>query len=153
VGPDARRSIDGVRVLVVDDEADVRGAVAGLLEGAGATVLALDSGATVASALAAFRPDVLVLDIGMPGEDGYTLIRRIRSLPERDGGGIPAISLTAHARAEDRQLALDSGFQAHLPKPVHDGLLMSTISQLAAQRASEASGSPESRRSPTADAR
>jgi CheY-like chemotaxis protein len=126
-------SIDGICVLVVDDEADVRGAVAGLLERAGAVVLALESGATIDSAIVEFRPDVLVLDVGMPGEDGYTLIRRIRQLspPART---IPAISLTAHARDEDRRHAIDSGFQAHLSKPVNVPLLLSTIRDLVTQR-------------------
>jgi CheY-like chemotaxis protein len=126
-------SIDGIRVLVVDDEADLRGAVSGLLEQAGAVVLALESGATIDSAIAEFRPDVLVLDVGMPGEDGYTLIRRIRqfSPPARR---LPAISLTAHARDEDRRHAMDSGFQAHLSKPVDVPLLLSTIRDLVTQR-------------------
>lgn len=114
------------RVLVVDDEADVRGAVAGLLEQAGATVLALESGATIDVAIDEFRPDILLLDIGMPGEDGYTLMRRLR----RRSIDIPAISLTAHAREEDRQHAFASGFQAHLAKPVQVPLLVATIQQL-----------------------
>ena len=82
---DAEMAVQGIRVIVVDDEADVRGAVSGLLERAGAVVLALESGASLELALAEFRPDVLVLDIGMPGEDGFTLIRRIRGLPEAAG--------------------------------------------------------------------
>jgi signal transduction histidine kinase/FixJ family two-component response regulator len=127
---DIHATVAGLRVIVVDDEADVRGAVAGLLERSGASVLALESGAIIESAIADFRPDVLVLDIGMPGEDGYTLIRRIRRLPALAGGAIPAISLTAHARDEDRQHAIDSGFQAHLAKPVHFPSLLSTIHDL-----------------------
>ena len=132
----------GLRVLVIDDEADVRGAVAGLLERSGATVLALESGATIESALADFRPDVLVLDISMPGEDGYTLIRRIRGFRTAQGGQTPAISLTAHARDVDRLQAIDSGFQAHLAKPVDIPLLISTIRRLAAGQGEEGAGPP-----------
>jgi CheY-like chemotaxis protein len=127
---DTAQLLDGLRVLVVDDEADVRGAVASLLERSGALVLSLESGAGIEEAMAEFRPDVLVLDIGMPGEDGYSLIRRIRGLSAVGGAEVPAISLTAHARDEDRQHAIDSGFHAHLPKPIDVPLLLSTIRTL-----------------------
>jgi signal transduction histidine kinase/CheY-like chemotaxis protein len=126
----AELAVEGVRVVVVDDDADVRRAVSGLLEGAGALVLALESGASLESALIHFRPDVLVLDIGMPGEDGFTLIGRIRRLPKAAGGATPAISLTAHVRDEDRRHALDLGFQAHLAKPVDVITLLATIRRL-----------------------
>ncbi len=151
---DARRSrppagtpqlLDGVRVLVVDDEPDVRGAVAGLLERSGALVLPLESGARIEEAMAEFWPDVIVLDIGMPGEDGYSLIRRIRGLSGVRGAEVPAISLTAHARDEDRQHAIDSGFQAHLPKPIDVPVLLSTIRTLAGDRSLPARPSPSSR--------
>ena len=135
---DPRPSLEGIRVLVVDDEADVRSAVAGLIERAGATVRALESGAAIEMAIAECRPDVLVLDIGMPGEDGYALLRRIRRFPREEGGDIPAISLTAHARDEDRRHALDLGFQAHLAKPVNVAQLLATINQLAASQAKTA---------------
>ena len=134
-GADPRTSLEGIRVLVVDDEADVRSAVAALIERAGATVRALESGAAIEMTIAEFRPDVLVLDIGMPGEDGYTLLRRIRRFPREEGGGIPAISLTAHARDEDRRHALDRGFQAHLAKPVNVAQLLTTINDLAGSQA------------------
>lgn len=132
--PGVDHDLDGVRVIVVDDEEDLRGAVSALLEQAGATVLALESGATIDTAIAEFRPDVLVLDIGMPGEDGYSLIRRVRRLPPSQGGTIPALSLTAHALDEDRRHAIDSGFQDHLPKPVNLPLLVSSIRTLVAAR-------------------
>ena len=119
--------LGGLRVLLVDDEADVRDAVSRVLERAGAVVLALPSGATIETAMADFRPDVLLLDIGMPGEDGYSLIRRIRSF---DGARVPAVSLTAHARDEDRAHALASGFQAHLPKPVQFAVLIRTLDEV-----------------------
>jgi signal transduction histidine kinase/ActR/RegA family two-component response regulator len=131
---DSPTSLAGVRVILVDDEADVRGAIAGLLERAGARVLALDSGALIEPAIAEFHPDVLVLDIGMPGEDGYALIRRIRRLPEAEGGASPAISLTAHARDEDRRHAIALGFQDHLAKPVNVALLLATIRRVVGER-------------------
>jgi signal transduction histidine kinase/ActR/RegA family two-component response regulator len=124
------KSLNGVRIIVVDDEADVRGALTRLLEQSGAVVLALESGATIESSLTAFEPDVLLLDISMPVEDGYTLIRRIRRRAAAEGGKVPAISLTAHAREEDRQHAIASGFQAHLAKPVQLSLLVATIWRL-----------------------
>ena len=123
----------GIRAIVVDDEADVRGAVAGLIQRAGAEVLALESGASIDAAIADFHPHVLVLDIGMPGEDGYALIRRIRRLPKTAGGDTPAISLTAHARDEDRRHALELGFQAHLAKPVNIAELLTTIARVASE--------------------
>lgn len=127
-------SAAGVRVIIVDDEADVREAVSGLLQRSGATVLALESGATIVSALKDFRPDVLVLDISMPGEDGYALLKRIRRLQAADGGNTPAISLTAHARAEDRAQAMRVGFHDHLPKPIALPALLRSISALATGR-------------------
>jgi signal transduction histidine kinase/ActR/RegA family two-component response regulator len=128
-GATSSYAIQDVRVLVVDDEADVRGALVRLLEQAGGIVLALESGATIDAAMDRFQPDVLVLDIGMPGEDGYTLIRRIRRR-SASARQVPAISLTAHAREEDRQHAIASGFQAHLAKPVDLPLLLSTMQLL-----------------------
>ena len=130
--PAIDRASDAVRVLLVDDEADVREAVAGLLERAGVIVRALDSGAAIQTVIAEFQPDVLVLDIGMPDEDGYALIRRVRNLSAADGGTLPAISLTAHAREQDRQHAIDMGFQAHLAKPVDVATLLATVQRLAA---------------------
>jgi signal transduction histidine kinase/CheY-like chemotaxis protein len=129
----ATPSMAGIRLIVVDDEADVRGAVSGLLQQAGAEVLALESGASIDAAIADFHPHVLVLDIGMPGEDGYALIRRIRRLAKSAGGDTPAISLTAHARDEDRRHAMELGFQAHLAKPVNVAQLLTTISRIASE--------------------
>ncbi len=123
-------ALDGLRVLVVDDAADVRAMVTRLLEAQGAVVVGLESGAGVEHTLATFRPDVLIIDIGMPVEDGYALIRRIRRLPADAGGTVPALSLTAHARNEDRARAIECGFQAHLPKPLDLPLLVSTLSAL-----------------------
>lgn len=129
VEPDAPAArLDGTRILVVDDEPDVRTAVVTLLERHGATVTALDSGAGIEAALRASRPHVLLFDIGMPVEDGYALLRRVRALP--DGAEVPAVSLTAHAREEERRRALAAGFAAHLPKPLDVHLLVTTLCRL-----------------------
>ncbi|HMO27093.1 MAG TPA: response regulator, partial [Tepidisphaeraceae bacterium] len=77
------------------------------------------------------RPDVLASDIGMPGEDGYSLIRRVRALPPEQGGRTPALALTAYARAEDRVKAMVAGFQTHLSKPVEQTELIATLAGLA----------------------
>jgi signal transduction histidine kinase/CheY-like chemotaxis protein len=128
----AQTSLAGLRVLLIDDESDVRTSVARLLETLGADVVALEDGSDIQARLAQLRPDLLVIDIGMPGEDGYSLIRRIRSLPAAAGGGTTAVSLTAHARSEDRQRALEAGFQAHLPKPIDLPEFVATVRDLTA---------------------
>jgi CheY-like chemotaxis protein len=90
--------------------------------------------ATTADALLAIeaqRPDVLVSDIGMPGEDGYTFIRRVRALGPDRGGQVPAAALTAYAKGEDGQRVLSAGFQVHLPKPVQPADLASAVATLA----------------------
>jgi CheY-like chemotaxis protein/nitrogen-specific signal transduction histidine kinase len=148
-GERAARPLASVRVLLVDDEEDVRTAVTQLLTLAGASVVALDSGTDVAGALAADRPHVLLIDIGMPGEDGYSLIRRIRKLPAEAGGRTPAVSLTAHARGEDRVRALASGFQDHLPKPIDLPLLVETVRLLAAEADRDAASAPGSEERPS----
>jgi hypothetical protein len=81
--------------------------------------------------LECWRPDVLMSDIGMPGEDGYSLINRIRSLPAEKGGQIPAAALTAYAREEDRKRALAAGYQMHIAKPVTSGQLVTVLAHLA----------------------
>jgi signal transduction histidine kinase/CheY-like chemotaxis protein len=120
----------GVNVVLVDDEPDVRSALSSMMEQLGARVVALDSGEAIEEVLAAHRPDVLILDISMPVEDGYSLIRRVRKLPPSAGGDVPAISLTAHARTEDRARAFSAGFQRHLPKPIDRSLLVTAIREL-----------------------
>jgi len=84
-------------------------------------------------------PDVLVSDIGMPDEDGYSLIRRVRTLGPERGGNVPAVALTAYARAEDRMKAILAGFQMHVPKPVEGAELLTMIASLA-QRTPRAGG-------------
>jgi CheY-like chemotaxis protein len=82
-------------------------------------------------AVSQFKPDVLVSDIGMPLEDGYSLIRKVRQLSAEQGGEIPAIALTAYARAEDRMKAIASGFQMHISKPVEPAELVTVVASLA----------------------
>jgi CheY-like chemotaxis protein len=107
----------GVRVLVVDDEADTREVLRAMLAQAGATV---DLASSVNEAREAFRrarPDALLCDIGLGSEDGYALLRAVRLLPAELGGGVPAIALTGYARPEDRERALEAGFDLHVAKP------------------------------------
>jgi PAS domain S-box-containing protein len=111
--PDLR----GLRVLVVEDEPDARGLLRLLLGGWGATVSAATTVADAMSCMQADPPDLLITDIGLPGEDGYSLLRRVRALPEVDGGRIPVIALTAYARDEDRRRARAAGFRCYLSKP------------------------------------
>ena len=127
----ALAALRGLKVLVVDDEADARELLGMILEQAGAEVALAGSACEAIEVFGRFRPDVLVSDIGMPGDDGYSLIRRIRAL-EDGGRAVPAVALTAFARAEDRSHALGSGFQAHLAKPIEPGELTEVIAGLIA---------------------
>jgi signal transduction histidine kinase len=131
-GAGERPRLDGLHVLVVDDEADARELTARMLGGAGARVTAAASAAAALGALEGELPDVLVVDLGMPGEDGYALLRQVRALPAARGGALPAAALTAYARAEDRARALAAGFQIHLAKPVDPPELVAAVAGLAA---------------------
>ena len=125
--------LHGVRVLVVDDEHDARELVQRVLEHDAATVETASSAEEALALLQRRAPDVIVSDIGMPGMDGYALIRRVRSLDEKGVVDVPAIALTAFAREEDRALALASGYQAHMAKPVDPGELVATVARWAAR--------------------
>ena len=124
-------ALKGLRVLVVEDDPDARELVSAILEDAGAVVESAESAASGFDAVRAFHPELLVSDIGMPGEDGYSLIRRIRALGAEEGGRIPSIALTAFTRAEDRAKALGAGFTAHLGKPVSPLDLVAAVKTLA----------------------
>jgi signal transduction histidine kinase len=126
----AGRVPPGVRVLVVDDEADARDWVARVLADAGADVRAVASSDEAMRCLQGFRPQVLVSDIGMPGRDGYALIRDIRMLPDAALSAVPALALTAFARAEDGIRALTAGYQLHLGKPVDEARLLAAVASL-----------------------
>ncbi len=115
---DVRVELRGMRIMVVDDDDDSRELVAAALESAGAEVVKADSARTAYELVQRVKPDLLISDIGMPNEDGYSLMRRVRLLPEREGGGVPAIALTAYARSEDARAALEAGYQQHVGKPV-----------------------------------
>jgi len=130
-----RPRLAGVRVLVVDDERESRELVRRLLEDCDASVITAASAAEALVILRQSRPAVLLSDIGMPEEDGYALIRRIRQLPAHEGGQIPAAALTAFARTEDRAHTLSSGFQMHLSKPVEPSALLAAVANLAGRRA------------------
>ena len=123
-------NLEGLWVLIVDDEADARHLLTMILRQYGAQVMAVSSASDALLALQEYRPHILVSDIGMPQEDGYTLIRQVRALPTDQGGQIPAVALTAYARAEDRTQALLAGFQLHVPKPVNPGELAAVIANL-----------------------
>jgi PAS domain S-box-containing protein len=122
-------SLDGVRVLVVDDEPDARALIERLLQECEATVCTAGSASEALEHVARETPDVLLSDIGMPKEDGYSLIRRIRNL-SGDASRIPAIALTAYARTEDRAKALQAGYQLHLSKPVEPVKLIAMVASL-----------------------
>ena len=120
----------GVRVLVVDDEADARELVADILMNAGAEVETAQSAAEGFVQFRRFRPHVLVSDIGMPDEDGFSFIRRIRGLPRAEGASVPALALTAFVREEDRAHALRAGYTAHVGKPADPEILTSAVANL-----------------------
>ena len=119
--------LGGTRVLVVDDDPDTRDVVRAILEHAGAEVVTTDSAADTRACLLRAHPDVIIADIGMPKEDGYSLLRSVRRLAPEAVRGVPAIALTAHARPEDVEEALASGFQMHLAKPVNSSRLLSAV--------------------------
>jgi CheY-like chemotaxis protein len=120
-----------VRVLLVEDDPDGREAITMMLEEFGAQVHAVSTAEEAYSCIQSERPDVLVSDIGLPHENGYSLVRRMRALDADDGGQTPAAALTAYATAEDTRQALDAGFQAHLSKPVEPRKLALLVEQLA----------------------
>jgi CheY-like chemotaxis protein len=124
-------SLAGLKVLVVDDEADTRELICEVLKECGSEVIMCRSVAEALAALQQHNPDILISDLGMPDEDGYSLISKIRALPAERGGQIPAAALTAYARAEDRMRVLRSGFQFHLPKPVDSAELVTVVASLA----------------------
>jgi CheY-like chemotaxis protein len=130
--------LDGVKVLVLEDENDVRDFLSVSLVQYGAEVSAFATTAEALQGLEEQRPHVLVSDIGMPGEDGYDFIRRVRSLGPERGGQTPAAALTAHAKGEDGARVLTAGFQVHLAKPVQPAELASVVATLAGRAAAPA---------------
>ncbi|RKH53884.1 response regulator [Corallococcus sp. AB050B] len=122
--------LKGLQVLVVDDEPDALELLAVVLENRGAQVFTASSAREGLEKHHVHRPQVIVSDIGMPGEDGYSFIRKLRALPPEQGGQTPAIALTAFARMEDRTRALLAGFQMHVPKPIEPAELIIVLASL-----------------------
>jgi len=133
--PDApvpqRHGLEGARVLVVDDDAEIRDVLTMLLGAAGADVRAAASVAEALATLASWWPSVLLSDIAMPGEDGYALIRAVRGSSDKRARLLPAAALTAHVQDEDRRRAFAAGYHAHLPKPVDPDALIGLVARLA----------------------
>jgi PAS domain S-box-containing protein len=140
---DCPASLAGVRVLAVDDEADTREMLALVLGECDAEVRTAASAAEALAVLDEWDAEVLVSDIGMPSEDGYDLIRKVRARPASRGGGVPAVALTAYARFEDRMRALQAGFQMHVPKPVEPAELVTVVDSLLQFRAKVRPNEPE----------
>ena len=124
-------SLSGLKVLLVDDEADALEMLETLLSMCGAQVKTTTRASDALCEVKDWSPDVLVSDIGMPGEDGYALINKVRDLPAEEGGQVPAIALTAYARDEDQRRAINEGFQLHLSKPVEPVVVASEIAAIA----------------------
>jgi signal transduction histidine kinase len=121
----------GIHVLIVDDQEDARDLVATVLEDSGARVLQADSVSAAIKLLSTAQVGVIVSDIGMPGEDGYGFLQRLRSTADAPGArGVPALALTAYARGEDRDKALASGFQEHVAKPIDPARLVEVVAGL-----------------------
>lgn len=122
--------LDGISVLVVEDDADARALIHTMLELSGAKVISTASAAEALGAFAAAVPDVLISDIAMPEEDGFALLRKVRSLPPERGGLTPAIALTGYVGQKDKDATLAAGYQAHIAKPIEPADLMTAIATL-----------------------
>src|SRR5439155_1095743 len=120
-------SLGGVHVLIVEDEADRREAHSLIVAQAGAAVTAVGTAAEALAVLAASRPDILLCDIGLPTEDGYVLIRKLRALRAEDGGATPAVALGPVPQAGDRARAVAAGFDTHGAKPTEPDRLLQTL--------------------------
>jgi CheY-like chemotaxis protein len=127
---DCPPTLEGFRLLIVEDEPDARDLLTTILQQCKAEVRGVATPAEAMQELNEWKPDVLVSDIQMPGEDGYSLIRKVRLLETERAAKIPAIALTAHARVEDRMRALSSGYDAHVAKPVEPAELITVIASL-----------------------
>lgn len=130
-GLDHPTLLKDISVLVVDDEPDTRALLRQALEQCGARVTTAANAGEALAALEKMRPDVLLSDIGMPEENGYDLIRRVRALEPERGGRLPAVALTAYVGADDRQRAINAGYHAHIGKPVELQKLATLVARLA----------------------
>ncbi|NEU82865.1 ATP-binding protein [Nostoc sp. UIC 10630] len=123
-------ALDGLQILLVEDSTDTRELIAFVLEESGAQVTSVSSVGEALEALMRLRPNILVSDIGMPDEDGYSLIRQVREQEALRGEKILAVALTAYARDEERNLALEAGFEVHLSKPIEPDKLVKVVANL-----------------------
>lgn len=133
------KTLEKVKVLIVDDEADTRELISFTLQQYGAIAMVANSVTKALTMLPDFHPDVLISDLGMPGQDGYALIRQVRALELKRGGCILAIALTAYSREKDRQQAIAAGFQMHLSKPIDIEELVDAIASLLTQKTIQSS--------------
>ena len=132
--PNRKRLLKGLKVLVVEDEPDARDLLVVVFQLYGAQALAVDSAWRALEELDHWKPDVIVSDIGMPEQDGYELIRRIRRLPAKHGGHTPAAALTAFASREEHLKALALGYQTHITKPFEPFALAAAVAGLAGRQ-------------------
>jgi PAS domain S-box-containing protein len=126
--------LGGRKILLVDDEVDSRDYVTQVLASAGADVTSVASSKDALDVLAHVRPDILLSDIGLPGEDGYAFIRQVRVRSRDEGGMVPALALTGYARPEDAARAREAGFDMHVPKPIEASALVGAVARLAHAR-------------------
>jgi CheY-like chemotaxis protein len=122
----------GRRILVVDDDADTREMLAVILESSGAVVTTAQSASEAIAICAEHRPDLLISDIGLPGEDGFSLVRRLRERPSTQGGDVPAIALTGYDSEADDALAERAGFSERLTKPVSLDAVIAAVRRILA---------------------
>jgi CheY-like chemotaxis protein len=128
-------SLDGLRVLLVDDEPEARQIISTVVTRTGAQIETCTCASEALAKLMEWKPDVILSDIAMPGEDGYSFINKVRSLPREKGGETPAAALTAYARDVDRNQALAAGYQMHIAKPIGADQLVTLIAKLAGRAA------------------
>jgi CheY-like chemotaxis protein len=137
LGPPRLARLDGMRVMIVEDEPSTSEALQMLFSSCGAEARVANSAAEALELLEVWVPDVLLSDIAMPGQDGYSLIRTIRLRPIEKGGGVPAVALTAYAKIDDRVLILGAGFQMYLSKPADPNELIAVVRSLVKRAATE----------------
>ena len=128
--------LEGVHILIVDDEPDARDLLRAMLANTGARISEGDSAAEALRIFAEDRPDIILADVAMPGQDGYSLMRRLRGLPDGEGNQVRAVAVSAYARREDRQRALKAGFNEHVCKPVQPHDLFEALERVWLQTAS-----------------
>jgi hypothetical protein len=127
---ESRKNLEGLLVIVVDDDPGMRERIGNMLERAGACVTTMGSARTALAALQRMRPHILIVDIGLPNEDGYALIRQARALFDERGEHIPAVALAPYPGLEDPQQVIAAGFQVHIPVPPGTGQLIDAVARL-----------------------